>query len=373
MPRLATGEIVLVRHADVLAALGESRFHKPTLPAGPGPMRLLSRMFLLLDGMDHQRLRRSVAPLFVPSAVAARSEEIRSEADQLLDGNKSLDAAGGYADQLPLRLTGRWLGIESEHQSIVKRAGNALTRAADEPVPLGVRHSIRYAQAVLTRQVRPIASMRAVSELVSLARNRFELADEGKASDGAVFLTALNEARFRGDIDNDEAIATWMLLLVAGYETTANLISTTAYNLLDRPELLEAVRSDSTLIKAVIEETLRFDTPVPITARVATADVELPGGTVEKGETVIVAMIAANRDPEAFDDPNTFSIDRESSKHLGFAHGAHFCIGANLARAEASAGIQALIERSPVLEGEAKWSESFANRGISYLPVTFRS
>lgn len=368
-PRLATGEFVVVHHADAVAVLRDGRFRKPPIPTPPGPMRVLSQMFILIDGADHQRLRRAVAPLFSPAAVGARSAEISAEADQLLNQIGHLDVIDGYADLLPLRLTGRWLGVGRDDQAEVRTAGKALTDALDAPVPTSLRHTLRFVRAVLARRARPVASARAVSALVRLASKRFAEAEAGHVAPGAIFLEELAGARQRGDIDREEAVATWILLLIAGYETTANLIGTAMYHLLERPDLLGRVRSDPTRIAAVIEETLRFDGPVPVTARIASEDIELPSGTVASGQMVIVALIAANRDPAVFEEPNVFNIDRDASRHLGFALGAHFCLGAHLARAEARTALEALLKRNPRSAGTATWRQAFGTRGVANLPV----
>jgi len=369
LPRLTTGEIILVNHSDALVALRDSRFEKPSIPTPPGPMRVLSKMFLLIDGGDHQRLRRAVSPLFSPAAADERNDEIRAEARTLLQHGQRLDVIDEYANRLPLRLTGRWLGVSLDDQPTMRTAGKVLTDALDAPVPTTLRHTLRFISAVITRRAHPIASARAVTALARLARLRLAGADAGRCPDGAAFLDQLSRARKTGEIDDDEAVATWILLLVAGYETTANLIGTAAHHLLARPELLEQVRSDLSLVPSIVEEALRFDSPVPVTARRATDDVDLPGGSVRAGQTVIVVLTAANRDPDVFDDPNRFDIERDTARHLGFAHGAHFCLGAHLARAEARTGIEELVARSPRLIGTPLWREAFGTRGIAHLPV----
>lgn len=369
LPRLATGEFILVHHRDAVAALRDSRFEKPPIPTPPGPMRVLSQMFILIDGGDHQRLRRAVAPLFSPAAVRMREDEIRSEANRLLEHLDRFDVIDGYANQLPLRLTGRWLGVGPDDQPAIRAAGNALTDALDAPVPSSFRHTLRFISAVISRRAHPIASARAVTTLVRLATKLFADTEVGHSPPGAVFLEQLTLSRRTGEIDTDEAFATWILLLIAGYETTANLIGTTMHHLLARPELLEHVRNDTSLIPAVIEETLRFDGPVPVTARIAVEAVDLPSGLVAAGQVVIVALIAANRDPTVFDDPDRFDIERVNSSHLGFAHGAHFCIGAHLARVEARIGVESLLARLPQSAGVPRWREAFGTRGIAHLPV----
>lgn len=369
LPRLTTGEIILVHHRDAVAALRDTRFLKPPIPTPPGPMRVLSHMFILIDGDDHQRLRRAVAPLFSPASVTAREDEIRTEATRLLSDRERLDVIDDFANQLPLRLTGRWLGVGPDDQPAIRTAGKALTDALDAPVPTSFRHALRFVAAVVARRAHPIASARAVTTLVRLATKRLADNEIGQSPPGAVFLEQLARSRKAGDIDTDEAIATWILLLVAGYETTANLIGTAMHHLLARPELLGRVRNDTSLIPAVLEETLRYDGPVPVTARIAVEDVDLPIGHVAAGQVVIVAMIAANRDAAVFDDPHRFDIERGTSSHIGFAHGAHFCPGAHLARAEARIGVEALLARLPQPAGTPRWREAFGTRGIEHLPV----
>lgn len=173
---------------------------------------------------------------------------------------------------------------------------------------------------------------------------------------------------------NDELLATCVILLVAGHETTTNLIGNALLALHRHPEQLARLRFDLTLVPSLVEETLRYDGPVQRVRRTATRDVQLGGRTIRRGDTVMAVLAAANRDPAAFDDPHVFKIDRETVGHLAFGHGIHFCVGAGLARLEAPIALHTLLERFPAFnlpeEWTPEWNPSLTLRGLRRLPLT---
>jgi cytochrome P450 PksS len=191
-------------------------------------------------------------------------------------------------------------------------------------------------------------------------------------------VSALIKAEEAGDrLSRDELLATVMLLLVAGHETTVNLIGSGMLALLEHPEQMEKLRRDPGLIKPAVEELLRFTSPVDLsTERYAREDVTIGGVTIPRGEMVYVAIASANRDDRQFAKPDTLDITREPNRHLSFGLGQHFCLGAPLARLEGQLAINTLLRRLPhvrltMASSQLRWRRGLLMRGLGALPVTF--
>ena len=195
--------------------------------------------------------------------------------------------------------------------------------------------------------------------------------EDGGLIDG--LLAARDES---GQLSHDELLSLVFLLLIAGSETTANLIGNGLLALLHHPAQLAALRADPALLGDAIEEFLRFDGPLKIAPafRFATADIEVAGTVIPAGETVVLFLSAANRDPARFPEPEVLDIGRDSAGHLGFGHGLHFCLGAPLARIEAQAGFTTLLTRFGNLAigpGGPVWRRSFQLHILAAMPITF--
>ncbi len=362
--RLSTGEVVIGRHADCVAALRDPRFVKPRLPPAPGKaMRTLYRMFLLIDDPDHQRIRRAINPFFTQRATSERETLIEATVDSLLAGRSDLDVIADLAYPLSLGLMRRWLGLHDDTDDVA-RLTTTLTAALDGPAPMSVRHIPGYVAALMSRRTHPIATIRAATRLVELANRTLDQ----PPSEDSELLNLLHEVVAEGEIDRQEAAATWVLMLVAGHETTVNLIANTLHLLLAHPDQLDLVRQDPSFAGSALDEALRYEPVVPISARRATTDIELPSGTVEAGSLTIISLISANRDPDAYDRPDTFDITRDP-KHLGFGLGGHHCIGLHLARAEATHAITRVLQRNPTATRDARWRDTFGTRGLNALPI----
>jgi cytochrome P450 len=193
---------------------------------------------------------------------------------------------------------------------------------------------------------------------------------------GTDLLSALIHAEEEGDkLNTDELRATCVLLLIAGHETTMNLIGNGMLALLRNRTELDRVRDDPDVSRSAVEELLRFDSPVHLTARTALEDVNVGERVIAKGETAIVAISAANRDPRQFSDPERLDVGRTPNRHIAFSAGPHFCVGATLARTEAQIAIPGLLRRFPSLElavEKPEWRETITLRGLKGLPVTLR-
>jgi cytochrome P450 len=369
VPRLRSGELVLARHRDVLGVLRDPSFVKPRLPSIPIPaVRATMRNFLLLDGPDHTRLRRAVAPLFTPSAVQRRRDRVVERTDRLLAGKRELDLIAELAYPLPLGMIADALGVPPEDEARIASWGAALLETLDNPMPLTVGGALRMAKAVALRRSHPVALLRAIHGIAGYARRRLLSGDVPADAD---ILRALQVGLSTGDLTMDEAIGTWILIVIAGHETTANIIGTTVHLLLAHPEQRALVDDDPGLVPSAVREALRLESPVPLGIREAATATTVAGQPVGAGTTVNVLFGAANRDPEVFHEPDRFEIRRAEPAHVAFGHGTHFCVGAQLAQLEAEVAVAQVLRRGPRLAAGARptWRPTFATRGIAELPV----
>ena len=299
------------------------------LNRGEGAMSLLE-----MDPPDHTRLRRLAAPAFTPRALAGSRGRMESVVDGLLDAlpdGEPFDLVAALASPLPIAVIPHLLGVPAANSGAFARYGATIgsALAGVQSVP----HVVRLVEA--HRQ---------------LERVMTEVFEHRRREPGEDLVSRLLAAE--GDqLRPEELGPLCLLLLLAGFETTVNLIGNTVLALLDRPDQWRAVVEDPSLAAAAVEETLRWDAPVQRTFRAPTGDVELAGVTVPRGSMVMLLLAGANRDPEAFDDPDRFDLHRTGgSEHLGFAAGIHYCLGAPLARLEATVALERLVQRHPRLQ-----------------------
>lgn len=340
--------IALARHRDVTAVLGDARFAKVLLPRVPfGAARVLSRMFLFLDPPDHTRLRRVVAPAFSQSSVAAMRADIETIAQSLVPPTAtSVDLVGDFAYPLPFAVVARLLGIPDDDRAQLAQWSRTLTESLDSPPPVKLRDLPRGMAAIMRRESHPVAAVRASTAIARYAQRRIAVSKTAP-------ITPLCETLVRGiadgEINDDEAAATWVMMAIAGHETTANLIGNSVLALLEQPDVLEQLNADPTLVPRAVDECLRYDTPVPHTPRVAHDDVAFGDVTIRRGEVALLLLAAANRDPDAFPDADRLELTRpKTPPHVGFAHGIHFCVGAALARLEVEAALTTMLPRIAV-------------------------
>ncbi len=320
---------------------------------------------IALDPPDHTRLRRLVARGFTPSRVAAHRARIEAVAHELLDAlpvGEPVDLVGAYFRPLPLAVICDVIGVPQDDRGRFAPWGDALAATLD--------------------RVRSRAELRRLTDAIVEVNAYFDGLIASRRADPGEDLVSVLVGRSADDgLDRRELIATLSLLLIAGFETTVNLLGLGTRTLLERPDELALVIDEPDRTSDLVEEALRFCSPVQFTSRrlgtTLTVEVEAGGATVEvpAGSDVVTILAAVNRDPAVFADPHRFDIGRPNAReHLSFASGAHYCLGASLARLEAEVAWRVLFERFPRLRaaGPATPGRSVIVDGLQTLPVVLR-
>jgi hypothetical protein len=357
-------------HAEVLAALTSPHTSVATAGARIRPalgdqaahfeplLAAVAHFLTRTDPPDHTRLRNLVQQAFTNRSVDAQRAGVRDLVARLLDRlvpSAEADIMSGLAVPLPITVITRMLGMSDTDQVRLKAWTDDLASVADNDPR----------EAVLERAQQSLAAMRG-HVLAAVA--------ERARQPGPDLLSGLIAAEEAGDrLSPDELLGMVQVLLIAGQETTTNLIGNALHALLRHPDALERLRAQPALMASAVEECARWDTPVQARTRVATADLALGGQTVSSGQTLFLMLGAANRDPRAFPDPDRFDIARTHNHHLAFGHGIHYCLGAGLARLETSAALEGLLARWPGLSlapGEGpRRRTNFGLRGFTELRV----
>jgi cytochrome P450 len=362
---------VLSRHEDCAAVLRDPRFGRSeeglrARPAGPagevsagGPA---VRSFLALNPPDHTRLRRLVSRAFTPARVRDLGPRIEAIAAELID---TASASGGPVDlitalasPLPVTVISELLGVPAADYDRLVAWSDALARGLDPGFLISAEDRERQ----------------------QLARAEFgaylsELIAERRRSPGDDLVSALAGVVDDGDVlSEEELIATCILLLVAGHETTTSLMGSAVLGLLQHPGQLARLRAEPGLMTGAVEEFLRYDPPVQLTARVALTDASIGVLPVPAGSAALMLVGAANRDPALCANPDELDITRPPTHHVSFGQGIHFCLGAPLARLETQIVLRLLLQRPDDLfqAGEPAWKENTVLRGLRSLPVAFR-
>lgn len=316
--------------------------------------------FLFLDPPDHTRLRRLVSKAFVPKVVKALEPEITGLVGSLLDGASGLfDAITGLAYPLPVAVICRLLGVPLADEPEFSAASALLAQSLDPFVTV-----TGEAGGGFEERMQAGLWLRDYLRQLIAARRR---------DPGDDLMSGLIGVEESGDqLTEEEIVATCNLLLVAGHETTVNLIANAILALLRDPPQWAALAADPSRVGAVIEETLRYDPPVQLIGRIAGEDMAIGELAIPKGDNMLLLLAAAHRDPGNGDRPDEFDPDRPTIRHLGFGKGPHFCLGAPLARLEASAALSALTQRFPdaTLAAEPEYKQNVTLRGMSTLPIT---
>ncbi|KLL10161.1 cytochrome P450 [Protofrankia coriariae] len=360
---------VLTRYPDCVTALSEAAWGRGE--SGTNAWRRADaldgglRSFLRMNPPSHTRLRGLVSKAFTPRVVAAFQPRVTSLVDTLIDAalarGGEIDLIDALARPLPLRVICDLLGVPARDEQTFRGWANDLTRGIDPdylltPDELARRRTSSrefdayFTELIAWRRARPAGDL--LSELVAV--------------------------RDQGDVlSESELLELCALLLVAGYETTVNLIGNAVLALLRNPDQLALLRTDLALIPSVIDETLRYDPPIQLVGRLALRDTEIAGHAFHQGEIIIILSAAAQRDPDVFTDPDRFDITRYAGaapahRHLGFGLGIHYCLGAPLARLEARIALRALVQRAPGLTlavDPPPYRPHLTVRSLAALPV----
>jgi len=377
--RNALGFWVFARHADCLALLRDRRTSADD--AYIDPERLSAefrfgsgaddpevtamrdmRPFLFRDPPDHTRLRGLVSKAFTPKVVESLRARTQQIVDELLDTAfeaDRVDLLESFAYPLPVRIICDMLGVPVADQDRFKSWSTSLARGLDPDFLL-------TGDAIKDRD----------DAVMQFAQYFFELLAERRRSPGDDLLSRLVEVEDDGGVLSEaELLSTCILLLVAGHETTVNLISGGTLALLRHPDQLERFRTDPEVTRSGVEEMLRYVSPVQLTGRAMIEDIEIAGVTLRAGDFVMVLIASGNHDADQFPDPERFDVGRTSNNHLGFGFGIHHCLGAPLARMETQVALTSLVRRAPdlaVTVDEPTYKTNVVLRGMESLPVAMR-
>jgi cytochrome P450 len=324
-----------------------------------GADELLSKVLVFMDAPDHTRLRGLISKAFTPRSVERLRPRISQLTEELLAPLREagrFDAINDFAFPLPVTVICELLGVPAEDRELF-------------------RLHTRDMAVILDWDVTPEQFGGAAGALLNFVAYLVPLFEQRRRAPRDDLISALVAAEEAGDrLGADELLTTIVLLLAAGHETTMNLIGNGLLALLRNPDQLEILRSRPDLMPWAVEELLRYDSPVRLTVRTALADTTLAGETVRAGEQVIAMLDAANHDPAVFASPDTLDVTRDAHRHVAFGAGAHYCLGAALARAEAQIALAALIAL-PDLElaiDEPVWRPLVTFHALQALPVACR-
>ncbi|MUG45819.1 cytochrome P450 family protein [Paenibacillus woosongensis] len=348
---------IITRYSDAVEALKDPRFVKDMRNAGiEEDMLFINNNMLFSDPPDHKRLRGLVQKAFTPQLISGMRERIQQIADELLaevEGQESINLIDEYAFPLPIIVISEMLGVPNSDRDKFRVWSNALIERSGREPDEDVRNLIMEFREYLADWFSKV-----------------------KQQPGNDLISQLIIAEEQGDrLTEHELFNLVMLLIIAGHETTVNLIGNGILALLQHPEQLRALQSRPELIHTAIEEVLRYNGPVEFsTGRWVKEDLEFKGVSMKRGESVIISLSSANRDPEQFNDPDLFDISREKSPHLAFGKGIHLCLGAPLARLEGEIAINTLLKRYPNIRlkvdvSELEWRPGMIVRGVKEMPL----
>jgi hypothetical protein len=366
------GGWVVSRYDDVVALLHDGRLLRNRGGSEDGNAkgahraeaqldRVFGKQMLFLDPPDHARLRGLLNKTFTPAAVAQMRDCVQRLVDDRLDAVQAsgrMDVVVDLAHPLPFTVIRETLGLAREDEPRLRTWSDAY--------------------AAFLGNIPPSSSERecAARSVTELAEHLREHVACGRGQAGATLLAAIAAAEDDGRfLDEDELVGTVLLFLVAGHETTTGWIGNGLLALLRATEQLERLRAEPALLSTAAAEVLRLESPVQFTAGRARDDFECRGQRIARGDFVFLLLAAANRDPEAFPDPDRLDIARAPNRHLAFGHGPHFCIGAPLARLEAECALRTVLRRMPRLQlakdRPPRWRLSMGFRSLASLDVCF--
>ncbi len=361
------------RYDDVLDALRDPRFSSERIGAAYDRLTdeqkaqrqptydILMDWLVFRDPPDHTRLRRLVSRAFTPRAVEAWRDRVTGVVDELIDGlseKEHFDLIEDFAYPIPAVVIAEMMGVPAEDRDRFKDWSDDVM--------------------ILVFGARGVGDRRARAQqgLIELAAYLGDLVAHYRQHPADNIISNLVEASEGDDsLEDPEIVANCVLFLFGGHETTTNLIGNGIRVLLNHPDQLQKLRGDLSVIKPAVEEILRFDGPSKMEVRTLADKVDMGDKTLPAGDMVYLVQHAANRDPEAFDEPDQFDITRDPNNHIGFGFGLHFCLGASVARLEGTIALEALVRRLPNLELGPEpevWVPTMLSRGLEHLPVSLK-
>ncbi|MEH6889550.1 cytochrome P450 [Bacillus sp. JJ864] len=361
---------LITRYEDAISLLKDMRLMKnvenvfPKDEEAKAPFSLENRKYLnkhMLnsDPPDHSRLRSLVQKAFTPKMILQLEDRIEHIADTLLnkvESNHSMNLISDYAFPLPIIVISELLGVPQEDQ-----------------------HKFRvWSQAIIDSPNTPESLQENKKQLEEFREYIQYLTDKKRKNPQNDLISLLIQAENEGaKLSITELYSTIMLLIVAGHETTVNLITNMMFVLLEHPIQLQMLRQNLNLMDSAIEESLRFYSPVELTTlRWAAEPFTLHGENINIKDRIIISIASANRDEKVFENADVFDITRKNNRHIAFGHGNHFCLGAPLARLEAKVAISTLLRRKPNIQmqgekGKIKWKGNYLMRSLEELPLSF--
>jgi pimeloyl-[acyl-carrier protein] synthase len=372
------GYWILTRYADIVAQVQNNQLSSNRIGAHQGRMpeavkehfrpffTAVGSWMLMIDPPDHTRLRGLVSKAFTPGVVENMRGLVQKLVDEMLASvteQGRVDIMTDLANPLPATVIAEMLGVPGTDQQEFKAWSD------DIAMGLGGIDSARTKEELFSLYDLAQRSFLALSDYF-----RVKVA-ELRANPKANLLSALIQAEEQGDrLTEDELFANCVLLMIAGHETTTNLIGNGVLALLRNPDQKDQLARNPDAIVSAVEELLRYDSPVQKMGRIALADIDIGGKQIKQGDLVCFSYAAANRDPEQFSAPAQLDIMRKPNRHLAFGHGLHYCVGAALARLEGQIAINTILSRVPGLGLETddlEWNRNLTLRGLKSLPVAF--
>lgn len=359
---------LIPRHADVVAVLRDPHLgvDRSVQPAGQCPHASASiletqraQTLFFMDPPAHTRLRDRVRHAFTPRRVERLRPRIQAIAEELLAAAESrgrLELIADFAYPLPVRVIAELLGIPAHDLPLLRRWSNDLAVLLVEPFK---------EDGVEARSEASLTEMRAYFEDIFAARRKAPREDLVSELVGAAPADALND---------DELFGLVSLILVAGHETTTNLIGNSVMALLRNPEARHFLAAEPSRIPGAVDELLRYESPVQVAQRIAQEGCEVAGQRVQRGDRLYALLGSANRDPEAFPEPDRLDFQRGDVRHVAFGSGLHFCLGASLARLEGAVALETLLRRLPAFKADFEkpvWRRRLVLRGLEALPLRF--
>ncbi|MGO4889290.1 cytochrome P450 [Anaerobacillus sp. MEB173] len=321
--------------------------------------KVQNNMLLFKNPPDHMRFRLLVSKGFTPQTVGKYRPYIEETVHELLDAvqkHKKMDVVADFAFPLASLIIAKVLGVPAQDRYQFREWTISLIQTID-----------------ITRTRKNLANgnettVRLLDYFKVLIENRKKHPQDDLIS------TLIKEEQQGDKLSDDEILSTCILLVIAGHETTVNLISNSMLALLHHPEQLMVLKDNPDYVQTAVEEFLRYESPTQMTARVASEDIEINKTMIKKGEQVYILLGAANRDPNKFTKPNQLNITRNPNPHLAFGYGNHFCLGSALARLEAEIAIRILLQRIPNIElrtSDVQWRKLIGFRSLKELLITF--